>query len=149
MRKIVSLALALLLAVLPTHVKAAEVVEKIEYLEDGSYIVTTIEESITRATGTKTASKKNNFYNEDDELQWTITVTGTFTYDGTSSTCTKATGTTTITNTTNWYLISESPTKSGNTATYTVTFGRKVIGITTSKPTYSVSLTCDANGNLS
>lgn len=39
--------------------------------------------------------------------------------------------------------------KSGNTATADLVMGRKFLGITVQKETLNMTLTCDANGNLS
>lgn len=48
----------------------------------------------------------------------------------------------------NWYTVSKTTTRSGNTATGVLTMGKKVLGITISQPTYTTTLTCDRNGNL-
>lgn len=151
MKRIVSVIIFFMVVmhVFPLCAFAAETTETIEYLADGSYIVTTVTESVTRANSTKTASKTDRYYNADDELQWLMVVTGTFTYDGSTSECTSVRGSTSIVESGKWYIISDSPTKSGPTATYTVTFGYRALGITIDRPTHSVSLTCDANGNLS
>lgn len=129
-------------------VDAAEMRTTVTYLEDGSYIVTEIRESTTRAM-TKVGDKTDMYYSATHELQWKMTVTGEFLYDGTTATCTYATGTVTIYNTDDWYFISDSSYCSQNTATYSVTFGRTALGVTTSRPTYSVSVSCDKNGNMS
>ena len=149
MRKYVSLILAVLLFAMPVTVSAAEEAQEIEYLADGSYFLTTITAQGARANGSNTVSKTQHYYNANNELQWMITVTATFSYNGTSATCTYVTGTTSIVNTNSWYAISKTPSSSGNTATYTVTFEHKVLGVTVSKPTHSVSISCDGNGNFS
>lgn len=122
--------------------------EDIIYLDDGSYIIVTITSMDTRATGSKTDSKSYNFYSSNDELEWKAVLSGTFTYNGTSATCTSSSCNVTIYDT-SWYEVSKSATKSGNTASATVTMGRKVLGITVSKKDYSLSLSCDKNGILS
>lgn len=128
---------------------AAQANETVVYYADGSYLVTTITEIPTRSTNTKTSSKSGWYYNDNDELQWKITVTGTFSYDGTSAQCTHVSGTTTIENTTLWKLNSESPSRNGATATFSVVLARQFLGISYKKETHSVSITCDKNGNLS
>lgn len=130
-------------------VEAVELDRTVEYLPDGSYIVTTITEGPTMRDGTKTASKSMHNYNANDELQWMIVVTGTFTYNGTTAQCTNVSGSTSIVATNSWSKVSEEYMKSGATATYTVTFGIKTLGIALSQRDFSVHLTCDANGNLS
>lgn len=143
------LALTLLLAgnILPAHASGSE--ETVTYFADGSYLVTTLTEIPSRASGQKTASKSDRYYDADGSLDWLITVTGTFTYNGTTSQCTYVDGTTSIVATNIYSLYSESPERSGGTATYTVVFSKHVLGIPFSKETYSVSLTCDKDGNLS
>lgn len=63
----------------------------VEYHEDGSYTVIEIVDSVVaaRTTGV-TKDKRYTYYNDKNEAEWTVTVTGTFNYDGKTSTCTKA-----------------------------------------------------------
>lgn len=131
----------------PAH--AAEHQETILYYEDGSYLVTTITESVSRSHGTKTGSKDDRYFDVNGNLQWQITVTGTFTYTGTTSTCIYAGGTTSIANTDRFKLVSDTHTQTGSVATYTAVLGKKALGIVVSKETHSISLTCDKDGNLS
>ena len=140
--------LALIVGVIPISVQAAETITTVEYLEDGSYIVTEITESYTRML-TKVGSKTRTYYDTRGNLEWKIVVTGEFLYDGTTATCTYATGTTTIYQTARWYKISDGASYSGNAATYSVTCGYKDLGVTTGTESYSVTLHCDQNGNLS
>ena len=65
---------------------------EIEYLDDGTYFEITIEEvpSIARAspiTGKKTAKQKS----ANGTVLWSVTVTCTFSYNGKTAKCTKAT----------------------------------------------------------
>lgn len=138
--------LCITVTTLPAH--ASDISETIEYFEDGSYKITTITED-SRTRSTKTASKSERYYNADGELEILMTVTGTFYYNGTTSECTYVDGTTTIVKTNLWTLKSETPASNGGTATYTVVFGRKILGVVVGTETHSVSLTCDKNGNLS
>lgn len=116
---------------------------------DGWHIVVTITEIATRATQQKTASKEFKYIKDSDgTVLWTITLTGTFTYTGTSSSCTNAAYSVTSYSS-SWYEVSGSASKSGNTASCTVTMGRKFLGITVEKPNFTLTLTCDKNGNLS
>ncbi len=119
-----------------------------EYLEDGSYIVTEITIYQTKASGTINANKKINYYNGDDELQWVYKLNGTFTYTGSSSTCTYANNSVTIYNSA-WKTYSASATRSGNSAYGNVTMKYYHLGAVLSTVQRSVTLTCDANGNLS
>ena len=118
------------------------------YLETGAYIVITIQESGGRASGTKSGTARYDYYGSDGVKQWTATLNGTFTYNGTSATCTSSSCSVSISNSA-WYLISKSASKSGNTATGSVNMGRKILGVTTAKEAIDLTLSCDANGNLS
>lgn len=121
----------------------------IEYFEDGSYLITTITEEVNNARATtKTGSKTSTYKNSNGVIQWTYKVTGTFSYTGSSSTCTAVSDSYTISND-NWHMSSHSCSKSGNTANGTVTMKYKVLGITTKTVSDNVTLTCSATGVLS
>ena len=121
----------------------------IEYFDDGSYLVTTITEETTNSrANTKTGSKTTIYKNSDGNTSWTYSITGTFSYTGSSSTCTAVSDSYTISND-NWHMSSHSCSKSGNTAYGTVTMKYKVLGITTSTITRDLSLSCSATGTLS
>lgn len=157
MKKNIFISLILTIAVMiscfsmPVHAAEEEITTStvVEYFDDGSYIVTTITEEVnnTRAT-TKTGSKTSTYKNSDGEIQWTYKVTGTFSYTGSSSTCTAVSDSYSISNN-NWHMSSHSCSKSGNTANGTVTMKYKVLGITTDTVTRNVTLTCSATGVLS
>lgn len=143
------LAFLMVLTMIPVRAEAAQVIDtRIEYLPDGSYIETVITESVSRASGTKTGSKAQRLVDSDGTELWNIRLQGTFSYNGTSATCTNAVCTVTV-SADNWYVVSKSAGKSGATASAEVTMGKKFLGITISKPEYSLTLTCDKNGNLS
>lgn len=120
-----------------------------EYFDDGSYLVTTITEEAnnSRAT-TKTASKTATYKNSDGDILWTYKVTGTFSYTGSSSTCTAVSDSYTISND-NWHMSSHSCSKSGNKASGTVTMKYKFLGITANTVSKDLTLTCSATGVLS
>jgi len=48
----------------------------------------------------------------------------------------------------NWYTVSKTAGKTGNTAIADVTMGKKLLGITISKKDYHLTLTCSASGTL-
>ena len=115
------------------------------------YFETVIEtETITKtyATGSKTASKTLYVKNASDQVLWYVKVTGTFTYTGSSSTCTSSSVTAEAYDT-NWKIISKSSSKSGKTANAIAKGGMYRNGLIIETLTKNVSLTCDANGNLS
>lgn len=149
MKRVVSfcLLLALVLALFPIYASAAECTEQVIYFEDGSYLTITLEELGSRASGTKSGSKKYT-YTADGATAWQAVLTGTFSYTGASATCTSSSCSVTINNSA-WYTISKSAGKSGNSATATVTMGRKAAGVTVDRYTANITLSCDANGNLS
>jgi len=119
----------------------------IEYLENGDYIETVIEweESTTRVTipGTKTA----NYKNSSGTILWSLKVTGTFSYNGTTCTCTSARHT--ATSYVSYVTIkSASASRSGNKATAYGTATITLDGVTRDV-SLSVTLSCSANGVLS
>lgn len=141
---------ALLAALVPMNCLALEVEEETvtARFDDGSYITESIQVYHTRASGTVTGSKVKTYYGENGVAEWKAVLTGTFTYTGTSSTCTNASCTVTIYESA-WYTISKSASKSGNTAYGSVTMGYKLLGVTIKEVPANLSLKCDENGNLS
>ena len=150
MKRSISLILALILAFLslPTNSIASQNTVDTILFDDGSYILIEITSIDTRALSTKTASKQYTYYSNSGDEEWRAVLTGTFTYDGTTSSCTGSSCSITITNT-SWYEVSKATGISGNTATVDIVMGRKFLGITVSKRELSLSLTCDKDGNLS
>jgi len=137
----------LLFTMIPVNSMASEN-SPIIYFEDGSYIVETFVESNARSSYEKSGSKVRTFYDRDGNAAWKAVLNGTFTYNGTSATCTNASVSVNIYDS-NWYMISKSASKSGNTATGTVEMGYKTLGVTTRNVTTDLTLTCDKDGNLS
>lgn len=76
------------------------------------------------------------------------TLTGSFTYNGTTATCTSASCVTSVQHG-NWSETYNHAYPSGGTAQADVTMVRKVLFITVQTETAHLTLTCDANGNLS
>ncbi len=122
----------------------------IEYLEDGSYITTTITQTtISRSTTTSTAGTKTyTYYDSDDEKQWSYSIRGVFHYTGTSSSCVSVTDSYTITND-YWSMYGHSCSYSGKTAKGNITMRKKVLGIVTKTIDEEITLTCSATGVLS
>ena len=129
------LAFVLLLSGLPTQIAHAsageELLEVISYA-DGSYLEITLETlPQARASGSVTKAKNYVYKNENNIEQWKITLTGSFTYTGTGSTCTA------------------SSCKSGNTAYCSARMVKKYLGATILEKPCNFTLTCDKNGNVS
>ena len=118
------------------------------YFQDGSYITVELTWAETRASGTKTGSKTYRYNNSDGVEQWRAVLSGTFSYTGSSATCTAASCNVTISDS-SYYVVSKDVSKSGNKALCTLIMGEKFLGITIDKETINMSITCDANGNLS
>lgn len=152
-KRIISSALVLvvLLAFYCTPIMAADIADHpeqtITYLSDGSYIITTTEvvESIQPFAAEKTISGKkvHRHYNASDELMWSFSVHGTFTYNGTTAKATAASYSYSISNS-DWSFKSASASYSGATATATGTFKHGIFSHTA-----TVSLTCSPTGVLS
>ena len=113
------MAVCLILAAIvwPAQVLAAQ--DEVVYYEDGSYAVVVMKEenTVTRATNRKTGSKAYKYYTADDELVWTVTLNATFSYNGSSATCTSVNSLNVTIYDDSWSTYSKSSTKSGNTAT--------------------------------
>lgn len=144
---------SLLLAVQPFAAlspEQTEVTETTTYFDDGSYIVTTITEdqSLTRASGTKSGHKTSTYYNNDNEALWSATVNGTFTYNGSYATCTAASITHQV-YASNWKITSATVTKTGNKAIGNVTAKRYLLGVPVQTNEKTITLSCSASGTLS
>ena len=141
---------ALLVAVIPITCFAESADEQtvITYFDDGSYIDEKISVVQSRASGTTSGTKDATYYGSGGSAEWKATLTGTFTYTGSSATCTASSISVTIYDS-DWYTSSKSASKSGNSANGSVTMGKKLLGVTVSTVSKDVTLKCDANGNLS
>ena len=124
-----------------------------EYFENGdSFEITVIQhndEYLLRANSkTKSASKVRKYRDSNGTVLWSVTVTGTFTYNGSTSKCT-ASKVSAISNNSNWRIASKNSSRSGNTASATATAnlykGSKIIKTATK----TVTLSCSKNGTLS
>ena len=115
--------------------------------EDGSYITEEITLTQFRVRNAVSGSRVRNFYNSSGSLCWKITLYGVFSYDGSSATCTSSSCDVTLYSS-DWYVISKSAGKSGNSATASVTMGELAAGATVSRVPVSLTLKCDGKGNV-
>jgi hypothetical protein len=140
----------LLLGILPYQASASPITESEEIirLENGDYITVEFVVIDSRAASTKTGQKSYVYKNNNGTEQWRATLSGTFTYTGTTATCTSSGCTTSVSNSA-WYEVSRSAGKSGSSATAEVTMGEKFLGITINKESISMKLTCSPTGTLS
>lgn len=151
MKRFFSLVLVaiLLISIFPQNCLAVEIKEPaVIYFEDGSYMTETIRQVYSRTSGAKTATKEKTYYDGNGNADWKVVLTGSYTYTGSSSTCTASSCSVTIYDS-DWYTISKSASKSDNTATASVTMGYKLLGVTVNKVSADIALTCDKDGNLS
>ncbi|MDR0519773.1 MAG: hypothetical protein LBG82_06960 [Clostridiales Family XIII bacterium] len=127
-------------------------ITNVVYQNDGSYFVTTIAETkspaLRASTTTKTSSKITTYYGSSGNTLWYVKVTGTFSYNGSTSSCTAST-VTAAAPASNWSISSTSASKSGNQATASATANR-YNGLTVVQTvSRTVTLTCSSNGTLS
>lgn len=159
MKKIIAFVLSavIIIDILPTISANAEcnsTESEIFYYDDGSYAVITItyglasNVEVNTSKSIKSGSKTFSYYDDSGALKWTATLTASFTYDGSTSSCTSANCTVTIYDS-DWYVISNNSGYTGNTATANVTMRRRYLGVTVKTVPVTITLSCDANGNLS
>lgn len=118
-----------------------------EQLSNGFILEYIIEEITTsRATYQKVGKKTTNV-KDGSTLLWSVTVTGTFTYDGNHSTCTKSEVSTKCLASA-WKIASSSATKSGASATARATGQRYNNGVVVQSLTEAVTLVCGSDGTL-
>ena len=149
-RNILVITVSLLLLILtPFPIAKARSAENgvVEYFADGSYCVTAVSYQLSRASSVS-GSKTRTYHYNDGTKAFSLTVHGTFSYDGNQAVCTSSSYSHVIYEN-DWILKSATATKSGNTASATGTFIRKEFGITVDTKTIVVNLACDKNGNLS
>lgn len=131
---------------------------KIEKINSDLYCITTIEVNdykITQnrlvsasSTKTKTASKTVEYQNGEGTTLWYVKVTGTFIYNGSTSSCSKSSVSAASYNS-SWTISNKSSYKSGNTAYASATGIKKFMSVTIQTITRNVSLSCSKNGTLS
>lgn len=149
MKRILSFALVVMfVCMFPIQGNAVENKSEFICFEDGSYMTVEIIRNGMRASGSVTGSKVYTHHGNDGTANWKVTLTGSFTYNGSSATCTSSDVDVTIYDS-SWYTISKSSSKSGSTASASVTMGEKQGGVTINRVPVDLSLSCDKNGNLS
>lgn len=123
---------------------------EVQYFEDGSYLVIKTQEDISLfASGTKSKSKTGYYYDGDNnELRWSVTLNATFSYTGSSATCTKASTSYKIYDSA-WKVKEANATRSGRTATGDFLVKKYWLGIITKTVPLTITISCDNNGNIS
>lgn len=146
------LSLCIILSLSPEATSAAELpaseISEVVWQDNGYSIVMTLtvcdSGSMTRETKTKSASKRYDIVNEKGNVIGTYTLTGIFSYTGTSSTCIFA-GCTTSTDGTLRFTYKDAY-KQGNQAIGSFIAEYVSTGNTISK---TLTLTCSATGQIS
>ena len=146
MKRVVSVLMLVffLFSALPMAVPAEAVSEERIELGDGYYLIAETFQSGARASKSVSGSKPYTCYDSAGTALWKVTLYGTFTYTGSSATCTASSISTTIYNS-SWSTGSKSASKSGNKATGSATMKKSTVK---SVPV-SLSLSCSASGSLS
>ena len=128
---------------------ADETIMSVESFSDGSYGITSTKTvfALFAAKGTVTKTKTYKFYDTSNNLDWTASITATFSYNGTTASCTDVSKSTTIYDSA-WKCTSSSCSKSGATATGNFTFKRYVLLVPVQTVNKTLTLTCDPNGNV-
>lgn len=150
LKRLIALVLAAVCAFgMPLCASAAETAESenVVYYEDGSYLVITTTETGSRAS-VKTAYRDYKYYDTYGDLEWMAKLDATFRYNGSIVSCTAANLEITIYNT-NWYVVSQDDYSDGDTAVGEFTMGNRTLGVTVLEVDHTITITCDANGNLS
>lgn len=110
--------------------------------------VTTIEEqpSFARTIHSKSATKTATIKNNSGTTVATCSISASFIYNGSSSSCTSVTHNTSIVNT-SWAFTTATSSKSKNTATGNFTC--KSTGLISNTIPTTITLTCSSNGTIS
>ena len=146
MKRVVSVLMLVffLFSALPMAGAAEAVSEERIELGDGYYLIAETFQSDARASKSVSGSKPYTCYDSAGTALWKVTLYGTFTYTGSSATCTASSISTTIYDS-SWSTGSKSASKSGNKATGSATMKKSTVK---SVPV-SLSLSCSASGSLS
>lgn len=146
MKRVVSVLMLVLFlfSALPMAGAAEAVSEERIELRDGYYLIAETFQSGARASKSVSGSKPYTCYDSAGTALWKVTLYGTFTYTGSSATCTASSISTTIYDS-SWSTGSKSASKSGNKATGSATMKKSTVK---SVPV-SLSLSCSASGSLS
>ena len=120
----------------------------IEKYDNGDYAVITITINENDNRGTVSGSKTYTYKNSSNVAVWDYTINGTFTYNGTSSSCTSVSDEYSI-HTSHWYNDGHSCWRSGNTAHGNVTMKYILFDVVINTITKNLTLSCSPSGDLS
>ena len=133
------------------NVFASSSSNEIEYLDNGDYLIYTIEDDASRNfqpfSNTVTKSKYARYYHKNS-VQWYVKVTGTFTYGSGTSKCTSS-SVSAKSSADGWKIVNSSASKSKNTASATATAKHYYNNSVIDTVTRTVKLTCSSTGKFS
>ena len=119
-----------------------------EYYDNGYYAEIAVNINYVDAVNSIISGYKTYYYyDSSNQILWSYTLYGTFSYNGSTATCTNTDDSYNINNS-NWHNDSHGHYGSGNTAYGSVTMKKKVLGITVDTVTKNVSLSCSPDGTL-
>lgn len=124
-------------------------------LANGDYLETVIMDVPTISSGISTFStarsvtktKTTRYKNANGVTLWSVSISASFTYNGSTSRCTSCSHSTTCPSTA-WRIKSVSSSRSGNSATAVAT-ATHFLGTTARDFTRSVTIYCSSNGTVS
>lgn len=125
----------------------------IEYYDNGYYAEITIstdyssQYQIDAVTSVKSGTALYEYRNPANQVEWTYTLHGTFSYDGTSASCIDVSDDYNII-AYYWSCGSHSCWPSGNTAYGTVTMNKSILGTIIDSETKNITLSCTPSGTL-
>lgn len=117
----------------------------IEYFSDGSYIITELSEYNSLDKSSISRSKTSTYYDNNNTSVWFVRLTATFSYNGTTATCTSSSTSYTIYDTA-WQVTNAVASRSGNTATGDFTVKKYFLGIPIKTVNRTLTLTCSPSG---
>ena len=140
--------LTLLLGIVPFCVSASETasqnMQTVEYLEDGSYIVTELEVTPAVARTARSYTKKSTYYTASNTAVFAVSLTGNFNYTyNVSCTATSQSVSVSIYDNSASY-VTKTSSRSGATV-----YGSGTVYYLGKNRTLSLSITCDKYGNIS
>ena len=120
-----------------------------EYHKDGYYGIMTLkdEKVIPGSMNAKEKTKEYAYYDSDGNELWSVSITASFTYDGTNATCTDVSKSIAV-NDSSWKCKGASCSKSGDTAVGDFTMNRYVFLKPDQSCIRTFTLSCDKDGNI-
>lgn len=151
--KKIYLSLLLIIPLLSSQIIPSFAIENSSYIEerfeDGSYIETTLYNVYSKERASTTKTKTSVYYDNNKKAHWSISVTGTFTYNGNYAKCTNSKATTKTYDST-WKLTNINANKEKNKAIASVIAKQYDSNNTLKRSiTKTVTLTCSKTGVLS